>query len=162
VLSSTKPATSAELHRKRREFIASLAKIRICAQKLADSDFFSGLPIEAEARLHEDMEYDLLQVDEAIKAMVRDLSDVAFTFATGKIKELMVRYIFISRAIQISTRPPAVKLAMLDELTAPLHIFLTAGWRLPSRLRALRYLPKVLDKATAKPQPSTTETSATQ
>jgi hypothetical protein len=139
------------LHRGRRTFHTNLLTILSNSAKLA-----TGAAHEIPRSTKEDLRRSIraeadraaTRIDSATQDMSDNVTDYVSTYATERIRNLILRYVFTARAIAISTRTQVEKSDILKEITIPIHTWLFARWRLASRARAFTELPKVLDKYT--------------
>ena len=76
-----------------------------------------------------------------------ELKSVALGFATSHNRDLIIRYTFAVRLVQLSDRALADKQAVQFELTQAAHTWLfNRPWRMIRRVRAILQLEQSLDK----------------
>jgi hypothetical protein len=139
-----------ELHRKRHTFEAQMATILINIAKWSALELPDGLSETVSARLAEDKDAAEQKIESVAAAMNDEIFDVTFAYATKRIRDLIIRYIFAVRLVQQSDRTQEEKWAILLDLTQAAHTWLFSRlWRARSRGKAMFHLVKALDALTA-------------
>jgi hypothetical protein len=137
------------LHRGRRTFEKNLLIILGNAAKLA-TGAAHGIPRGTEEELRRairgEADRAAAQIEAATKDMSDNLMDYVLTYATDRIRNLIIRYVFTARVIAISTRTQVEKAEILKEITTPINTWLFAKHRPVARARAFAELPTVLEK----------------
>lgn len=137
------------LYRARRAFEKNLLIILGNAAKLA-TGAANGIPRGTDEELRRAIRAEAdraaSQIDAATKDMSDNVMDYVLTYSTDRIRNLIIRYVFTTRGISISSRTRVEKAEMLKEVTAPINTWLFARRRLIARARAFTELPKILDK----------------
>lgn len=135
-----------EHHRKRRTFASQMHTIMVNIAKWSSLDLPSERPDTVTMLLTQDREAAERRIDAAITAMNDDAFDIVTPYATQRIRDLVLRYIFNTRMIQLSDRTRADKWTLLQILTQDTHTWLFGGtWRFWSRGKAMLHLMKTLD-----------------
>lgn len=139
-----------ELHRKRRAFESQMTTIMVNIAKWSAVELPGRLPENVASRLMRDKTAAEQQVDAAISAMNEDIFDVVFAYATQRIRNLIIRYIFVVRLVLLSDRAQPDRWSILLDLTQSAHAWLFSRfWRFRSRWKALFHLMKALDELSA-------------
>lgn len=137
------------LHRARRAFEKNLLIILSNASKLA-TGAAHGIPRGTEEELRRAIRAEADRAASQIVAATKDMSDNLMdyvpTYATDRIRNLIIRYVFTARVISISTRTQVEKAEILNEITGPINTWLFSRRRYITRARAFAELPKILDK----------------
>ena len=136
-----------ELHRKRRTFATQMITIMTTIAKWSAVEPRPGGMSDAFAdRLARDRETAEQQLENITKAMNDEIFDVAAAYATQRIRNLVIRYIFMVRLVLLSDRSQVEQWSILQSLTQPAYTWLfRRSWRFISRSKAMLQLIRTLD-----------------
>jgi hypothetical protein len=140
--------------RNRREFESNLLRLRMTSGTWAVFEYPPNVTDEGRALLDAERERAFQRMDDVTVELIDNLGFYALTYfgmslprLHTSVPELISRYVFAVRGVLLSNRSFAAKAQIIQELTAPIHIYLFGSkWHPVRRGKALVELPKVLDK----------------